>query len=374
MRYETISISKGKGSIAHNTRAFNADNIDPSRSKYNIQFVHQTVKQAYHQLFDTALANYNAKQTRSDRIITDYYEKIRTGLQEKTCYEILVQVGNMNTMNAKSKDGQIAKEILIEYMEDFIKRNTTLHVFSAHLHMDEETPHLHIDFIPYITGSKRGLETRVSLKQAMNKLGFSSKGKAETEYSLWQDAEKEHLANIMKKHDIKWLQKGTHNEHLSVYDFKKQERKKEIKALENQIQTLNKQLQVVAKDKKDIVNLPKQIPKEVWTIPDPKLLMSANSYKSDYIIPMIKKIRNLVQNFMSDYIKLKAEVSELRTRIIPLNEKIKEQKNTIDQLIQENHQNSVQLNKIKKVLGHKQFNDLLNIKKTKNKKIEKNND
>ena len=93
-------------------------------------------------------------------------------------------------MNATSENGKLAKEILSQYIDDFLKRNKNLYVFSAHLHMDEETPHLHIDFIPYTTGSKRGLETRVSLKKAMEELGFIGKGKQETEYNLWVNAEK----------------------------------------------------------------------------------------------------------------------------------------------------------------------------------------
>ena len=150
----------------------------------------QDIKQAYHYLFDEALEKYNAKQKRSDRVIKDYYEKIRTGKQEKLFHEFIVQVGNKDTMNATSENGQLAKEILSQYMDDFLERNKNLYVFSAHLHMDEETPHLHIDFVPYTTGSKRGLETRVSLKKAMEELGFIGKGKQETEYNLWVNAEK----------------------------------------------------------------------------------------------------------------------------------------------------------------------------------------
>lgn len=92
---------------------------------------------------------------------------------------------------AKTEDGQLAAKILDEYMQDFQRRNLTLRVFSAHLHMDEATPHLHIDFIPYTTGSKRGLETRVSLKKALAELGFKGGTRSETERNQWVAAEKE---------------------------------------------------------------------------------------------------------------------------------------------------------------------------------------
>lgn len=162
----------GKGSVNHNSRRFHAKNTDPERSCLNVEYCNENIKDVYHELFDEALARYNEKQTRNDRIIDDYYEKICSGKQEKPFHEIILQIGNKDDMGAKTEDGQLAAKILDEYMQDFQRRNPTLRVFSAHLHMDEATPHLHIDFIPYTTGSKRGLETRVSLKKALAELGF----------------------------------------------------------------------------------------------------------------------------------------------------------------------------------------------------------
>ena len=222
----TISVMTGKGSVNHNSRKFHAKNTDPERSCLNVEYCNENIKDVYHELFDEALARYNEKQTRSDRCIDGYYEKICSSKQEKPFYEIILQIGNKDDMGAKTKDGQLAAEILDEYMQDFQRRNPTLRVFSAHLHMDEATPHLHIDFIPYTTGSKRGLETRVSLKKALAELGFKGGTRSETERNQWVAAEKEHLAEIMLKHDIEWEKKGTHEKHLSVLDFEKKERAK----------------------------------------------------------------------------------------------------------------------------------------------------
>ena len=218
----------GKGSVNHNSRKFHAKNTDPERSCLNVEYCNENIKDVYHELFDEALARYNEKQTRSDRRIDDYYEKICSGKQEKPFHEIILQIGNKDDMGAKTENGQLAAKILDEYMQDFQWRNPTLRVFSAHLHMDEATPHLHIDFIPYTTGSKRGLETRVSLKKALAELGFKGGTRSETERNQWVAAEKERLAEIMLKHDIEWEKKGTHEKHLSVLDFEKQERQKEV--------------------------------------------------------------------------------------------------------------------------------------------------
>ena len=192
----------GKGSVNHNSRKFHAKNTDPERSCLNVEYCNENIKDVYHELFDEALARYNEKQTRSDRIIDDYYEKICSGKQEKPFHEIILQIGNKDDMGAKTEDGQLEAEILDEYMQDFQQRNPTLRVFSAHLHMDEATPHLHIDFIPYTTRSKRGLETRVSLKKALAELGFKGGTRSKTERNQWVAAEKERLADIMLQHGI----------------------------------------------------------------------------------------------------------------------------------------------------------------------------
>ena len=232
----TISGMVGKGSVNHNTRAFTAKNVDSDRSGANVRFCYEDIKQVYHKLFDEALERYNEKQKRKDRVIDDYYEKIRQGKQEKLFHEVIFQIGNKDDMNAKSEEGLLAKKILTEFMDEFQARNPNLYVFSAHLHMDEETPHLHIDFVPYITGSKRGLDTRVSLKSALAAEGFIGGTRGATEWNQWIAAEKRELAMVMERHGVKWLQKDTHEKHLSVLEFEKQARAKEVAELDSQKQ------------------------------------------------------------------------------------------------------------------------------------------
>ena len=225
----------GKGSVSHNTRTFSAKNVDKERSKYNVEFCHLDIKKVYHELFDEALGRYNAKQKRSDRQIDNYYEKIRQSKQEKLFHEVILQIGNKDDTNAKSEEGQLAKEILIEFMEDFQKRNPNLYVFSAHLHMDEETPHVHIDFVPFIRNSKRGLDTRVSLKGALAEQGFKGGTRSATEWNQWIESEKQELSKVAEIYGVRWKQLGTHNKHLSVLDFEKQERAKEVEKLEKAV-------------------------------------------------------------------------------------------------------------------------------------------
>lgn len=247
----------GKGSINHNSRKFKAENIDVERTSLNISYSNEPIKEVYHKLFDEALERYNAKQKRSDRRIDNYYEKIRTGKQEKLFYEVIFQVGNRENMTAATENGELAKKILDEFMQEFQSRNPNLYVFSAHLHMDEATPHLHVDFVPYITGSRRGLDTRVSLKQALASQGYIGGSRGDTEWNQWVQAEKEQLSQVMERHGIEWEQFGTHKEHLSVLNYKKEERAKEVEQLNKEISTVwKKKINIDAVGKVEVKNVP----------------------------------------------------------------------------------------------------------------------
>ena len=251
----TISAMSGDGVVAHNRRTYIAENVDQTRTHLNIEYCYTPIEQAYHELFDEAQAEYNAKQKRKDRLIENYYEKICNGDQEKPFYEVIFQVGNKDDMGAASENGALAKKILDKFYHSFLERNPQLHVYSAHLHMDEATPHLHIDFIPFTTGSKRGLSTRVSLKQALADQGIIGEGRSLTERDLW--VQKESLAEIMLEHGIEWEQKGEHKEHLSVLEFKREKRKEELAELEQSIERVQqKQVSIKAVEQIEMKPLP----------------------------------------------------------------------------------------------------------------------
>ena len=321
----TISAMRGKGSLSHNRRDFIAENVDSSRTPLNVEYRNEDIRTVYHELFDDALARYNEKQTRRDRVIDDYYEKIRTGKQEKLFEELIIQIGNKDDMNATSENGQLARQMLDEYMQSFQQRNPTLRVFSAHLHMDEATPHLHIDFIPFTTGSKRGLETRVSLKKALEALGFAGGTKSHTELNQWIEAEKQVLASIMARHDIEWEQKGTHEEHLSVLDYKKQERSKEVAALETQIDALQEQTataETMLSEKQeqldDIAPILKNTEKFVRKYDDPERLLpeagileSGKAFREKKALPILGKLLKYARSLFRENTELKAKVQKL---------------------------------------------------------------
>ena len=308
----TISFMTGKGSVNHNSRKFHAKNTDPERSCLNVEYCNENVKDVYHELFDEALAWYNEKQTRSDRRIDDYYEKIRSGKQEKPFHEIILQIGDKDNMGAKTENGQLAAKVLDKYMRDFQRRNPTLRVFSAYLHMDEATPHLHIDFVPYTTGSKRGLDTRVSLKQALSALGFKGGARRETELNQWVAYEKEQLATVMLEHGIEWEKKGTHEKHLSVLDFEKKEWAKEVAELEQSISDGKERLSDIQIQHRKAVQETEQIRQKGEAI---RQEVSELSETSDLLKKQATTLAEDKKKLLSDNVKLEKQQKKLQQDI-----------------------------------------------------------
>ena len=366
----TISAMVGKGSVNHNSRKFKAENVDGTRTHLNIDYCNENIKKVYHDLFDEALERYNDKQTRADRKIENYYEKIRNSKQEKPFHELILQIGDKENMSAESENGALAREVLDEYYRGFQERNPRLKVFSAHLHMDEATPHLHIDFVPFTTGSKRGLDTRVSLKQALAAQGFKGGTRGDTEWNQWVSAEKSALAFVMERHGIEWEHKGTHEKHLSVLDYKKHEREKEIAVLDNQLAEKKDEFRVMAdrienfdNGEKSLQKLDESIMNEPeYQLPEPPAMMSARSYKSKFIEPLIARFKSLISTLFARYFKAIDSYNRLNitnANLYRANEKLEK---VNDKLSQENENLRAEnrdYKLLRKVFGHKQIDDLL---------------
>ena len=360
----------GKGSVNHNSRKFKAENVNAERSHRNIDYCNDNIKNVYHELFDEALEKYNAKQTRNDQKIDDYYEKIRSSKQEKPFHELILQIGDRETMNSESENGEMAKQILDEYFQDFQERNPQLRVFSAHLHMDEATPHLHIDFVPFTTGSKRGLETRVSLKQALSMQGFKGGSRGSTEWSQWVQAEKEQLAAVMERHGIQWEQKGTHEQHLSVLDYKKQEREIEVEQLDSKIEqkkteynVLSKRIENYDEGLEELTVLEKElISGEKYMLPEPQGFMTVKTYRTKIAEPLVEKLKSMLKTVLvrafegwDNYYRLNMKNGSLYQENQELNRANKELTEENARLRSENKDYSL----LRKVFGRKQIDDLV---------------
>ena len=192
----TISICQGKGSIGHNNRAFHTKNTDPARTKNNIVFVREPIGTAYDKLFSKAVKRYNAKQKRSDRKIKNgYFEyqfgqpvtetKLTSPDKRKSFYEYLIQLGTMEDTGIGTEAAERATVCLCEYMRGFTERNPNFYVFNAVIHLDEKTPHLHIDYVP-VGHYKRGVDTQNGIAQALKEMGY---GTGKNAIAKWRQSE-----------------------------------------------------------------------------------------------------------------------------------------------------------------------------------------
>ena len=414
----TISGMIGKGSIAHNERKFIAENVDAARTIRNVVLQSENVKDIYHELFDEAIERYNAKQKRKDRKIKDYYEHIRTGKQEKVFHEAIFQIGNKDDTGCLSREGQIARLALLDFAKDFQKRNPQFRVFGIYLHMDEATPHLHIDFVPYVTGSKRGPDTRVSMKQALASRGFVGKGRENTEYNQWMESEKQELAKIAERYGMIWEQKGTHREHLDVLNFKKEQREQEVAALEEQKAQLQKETAAcheladnlheelrqtgdeLQKKKAERAQVAKEVEqakatankyekslKKVKTIakdiqkyagefskpvdevlPEAGMLESAKNYRDKKAYPVISELKELLYGLYLKYIQVKEQLDQVvykYDRLKDSNHTLAEQK---QELLNENiilKEEQEDFRRLKRVIGEEQSDYLIQSERSK---------
>ncbi len=380
----TISAMVGKGSLNHNSRKFKTENVNEERTHLNIEYCNEDIRQVYHKLFDEPLARYNARQTRADRRIPDYYEKIRTGKQEKLFHELIIQIGNRDDTASDSNIGERARDALDEYFKGFQERNPNMYVFSAHMHLDEATPHIHIDFVPFITGSKRGLDTRVSLKKALAAQGFRGGTRGNTEWNQWVESEKKQLALVMERYGFEWEQKGTHEEHLDILDFKKRKRSEELEKIKAdlddkkaQVQTAEKQIAILGTGSLKIDEIQKELAFDPeYQLPEPSGLASAKSYRVKIALPVIDKLKALIQNLLARYFQLQSrylDLSRSNSRLSRDNEYLTAENDRLRAENQKLKEQSRDYRFLRRVFGNEKIDSLLvQAREIKAKKKERN--
>lgn len=281
----SVSFRIGDGVLEHNNREFSPHNVDATRTPDNITYINRDLCEFYDELFDEALAEYNQKQTRADRKIWDYYDHIKNGKQEKPFYELVVQFGDEKTCGLNSCNWELAKEMLGEYFREFEQLNPNMKVFCANLHLDEATPHLHIDFVPVCHNQTRGLKTRVSLHGALAEQGFFGGSSKVTEWAEWADSERKFMTEILARHDLKRDYKNNHLPHVSVEEYKK------IARTKGEIQDLNAHINTLLSFNSD------DLPEE-----DVALIRGQNQYMRSEITKQLETINSLSKKLGAKFI------------------------------------------------------------------------
>ena len=199
-----------------------------------------TEKEAYHKLFDSAVAEYNSRQKRNDRKISDYYEKIRNDKQKHTAYEMIVSVGNMEERIPE----ELSYEILTEFVEGWKEKNPNMYMFGCYYHADEQgVPHVHIDYIPVGTNYTRGMKKQVSSTKALEEMGFVTDTFKGTAQVKWIHSENERLETICNNHGVEVYHPQTGKEHLE----------KDLYILEKQAENLRTEISDIEEEKQNII-------------------------------------------------------------------------------------------------------------------------
>lgn len=324
----SISITKGRGSLNHNKRKYHTPNVDAERSVLNRVLVDKELQQVYHELFDEALERYNQKQKRADRKIDNYLQHIRKDKKSKEFHELIVQIGNKD--DAPNLDPNDLANMLEQYLADFETRNPQLKVFCAVIHMDEATPHLHLDYIGWSKDNKRGLDTRVAHDKALQQMGHS-------DYTSWRASELAVLENILHRNGMERTIMNNDTVHMPVKEFKKMQREVE-RVTEPLQQTVKKQNSTITIQKRRIELLEEQlkhsVPKETADRlynDNKQMKQTISKLKSDN--QELKEIAtNLTKSKGIDTQLKDARIHQLEEENTKLKEKLSFAKRVIDRL------------------------------------------
>src|SRR5699024_8814494 len=189
--------------------------------------------------------------------IPDYYEHIRQSKQEKLFHEAIFQIGNLEDCGCGSPGGERAAAALKEFAEFFQERNPHLRVFNMVLHMDEATPHLHVDFVPVATEQSRGLSTRVSMKQALKQQGFVGLGRNQTELRAGMEREKASRTEIAQAHEFEIISLGGGRPHMELPEFKAAA--KRLEAVQEQVAAAEQDIAELEKQRKALQGTVRQL-------------------------------------------------------------------------------------------------------------------
>lgn len=315
----SMSITKGLGNQKHNNRTQKetTKNVNHDLTFLNVTLLDENIRSVYNELFCSSVEKYNAKQTRDDRKINDYYSKIAGSKKEKTFHELVVSIGNIDN----AIRGDIANEIYTEFLKRFINTNPQMRVFGAYIHHDEiGTVHMHLDYIPFSIGNKRGMEKRIGNNRAIEQMGYRN-------WADWKDRQFETLEKICHGHGIERVSMDNHSRHMSVESYKKEQRMIENlqNSLEHTLKTQNLPVIEQIEPHVNIITKKKTVPYDEYLV-----LLKHDKEQNNKISTLEKQIAlqraqissltNEKEKYKQDYLntKKKAYIEEnrrLETRV-----------------------------------------------------------
>ena len=205
-----------KTSIKHNERKPEdqkylkdiGKHIHWDKTAENEVLVSKPIKEVYKAVFQKSVDEYNQKQRRKDRKIKNFYSKMRKDKAYDAQKEFIVQVGKKGQQlsDDPERNEKLQKDVLKTYLDKFEDTYPQLHVYSAVVHVDEASPHLHLAVVPEATGYKRGVAKKPSFSKAMGITNQETfKAFCEANRDLLQQSVREVLGVDIKREKV-----GTH--------------------------------------------------------------------------------------------------------------------------------------------------------------------
>lgn len=317
-----ISMPQGRGNLAHNRRDYAEmpEHIDKSRMADNVTVVDRDIREVYEELFGDAVREFNSRQTHADRRIDDYYEHIRQSKQAKgqkqVMYEDVVQWGKKEDFN-NPETRQTAKEALWEYASTWQERNPNLRLVGAYIHMDEASPHLHIDYVP-VGHYSRGLKTKNALDKAMREMGIEPRGEGAkgNATQCWKERERAYFGDICRAKGLRVdAEEQSTRKNLSVNEYKD--------ARDRMRQTAKKSVQ---KEMAQLKYTERQKIQQQWDVLNSRET-ALNARESD-LVALDAQLRTKQQKLLKTQNTLSERVSALKEREQAVAEREQHQKST----------------------------------------------
>ena len=224
------SKTKLEGVAKHNLRKYRSDEycfdkIVKIRGTTNLV---QDVKKIYHQEFDEVLKEYNGKQTRPDRRIKDYFEHVANKEQDMAV-EIIIQVGDREFWkdNGDVNMKRQVKMLYIVLLEELEKLIPQFVIANAVVHLDEESPHVHVVGVPVASGYKNGLRKQVSKRKVFTKEVLS-----DVLQGSFRDIA-DYYSNMILEERLREKEKGR-NHDLTVLEYKVKKEKNRYNEIKTQ--------------------------------------------------------------------------------------------------------------------------------------------
>lgn len=352
----SVSFNVGsKSSLSHNNREnlHGNPNIDISKTKDNIYYIQRDIREVYDKEFKNSIEEYNNSQKRDNRKIKDYYSKILNDKKTEHQREIIVAVGRYDDNIPK----ETKKEILDKYMQSFQERNKSLKVYNAVMHLDEQNPHLHINYVP-VASYNKGLKKRVSQKKVIKELGFDS-------FKDWRKSETGLIEQLMGEKGIERQEIGSHK-YLNVKEYK--EYKDNIIILKSKLEALESDLKAFERvessfDKIDSIKVKKSpLGAKIKIKEDDYKLLIDLSKKSLVLSSKVNdlqgKVSNLENQLYEKTLKLdeRIELHKLRNENINLRSSIVKQNKYINKLENKLIDNGLAVRKLKEEIKSKNYN------------------